>query len=78
MGRTMPKAQRESRFRGFQATVNLHPAFLRGEHSQSGFGTEVCGLQHNRNQKLLFPISRGVISPYLCFVAVDLGHCLVL
>lgn len=67
LGRTMPKAQREMRFRGFQAAVNLHPSFLHGEHSRSGFGTQVYGLQHSRNQKLLFPISRAVISTYLCF-----------
>lgn len=78
LGRTMPKAQREIRCRRFQATVNLHPSFLHGEHSQSGFGTQVCELQHNRNQKLLFPISRALISTYLCFIAVHLGHCLVL
>lgn len=78
LGRTMPKAQREIRFRGFQATVNLYPSFLHGEHSRSGFGTQVCGLQHSRNQKLLFPISRAVISTYLCIIAVDLGLCLVL
>lgn len=60
LGRTMPKAQREIRFRGFQATVNLHPSFLHGEHSRPGFGTQVGGLQHVRNQKLLFPVSRAV------------------
>lgn len=78
LGRAMPKAQREIRFRRFQATVNFHPPFLHGEHSQSGFGTHVCELQHNRNQKLLFPMSRTVISTCLCFIAVHLGHCLVL